>query len=175
MNYLNESGEFHEVASKYSGKFSHGPSQPARIQSPRSMLSCDKCLQPETWSPSGLQENVFFFLQIHARRSSHYKYLIEEFIPFMTTNAAGESPALISTGKPVARDEERIGSTIPMPTVASRPSTMNSFMTVDIPQSSVVGQQRHSRYRNFNFDKYPYSTITFTLEDEIQKPGDYLF
>ena len=93
------------------------PSQPARIPSPRSMLSCDIRLQPETWNPPGLQENVFanprstllslqipyprrwaaayacnlkhgthldyrktFFLQIHARRSSHCKYFINELI-----------------------------------------------------------------------------------------------
>ena len=58
MNYLNDSGEFHEVESNYSGKCSHVPSQPAMIPSPRSMLSCDKRLQLETWNPSGLQENV---------------------------------------------------------------------------------------------------------------------
>ena len=45
----------------------------------------------------------------------------------------------ICTGALVARDEERIGSTIPMPTFASRPSTMKSFTPVDIPQSSMVG------------------------------------
>ena len=39
MNYLNDSGEFHEVESNYSGHFSHVPSQPARIPSPRSMLN----------------------------------------------------------------------------------------------------------------------------------------
>ena len=57
MHYLNDSGEFHEVESNSSGKFSHVPSQPARISSPRS----NKLLQFETWNPSGLQENVFFF------------------------------------------------------------------------------------------------------------------
>ena len=58
MNYLNNSAGFHDVQSYYSGTFSHVPSQPARISSPRSMLSCDKRLQPETWDPSVPQENV---------------------------------------------------------------------------------------------------------------------
>ena len=44
MNSLSDSREFHEVESNYSGTFSHVPSQPARIPSPRSMLSCDKTL-----------------------------------------------------------------------------------------------------------------------------------
>ena len=44
VNYLNDSGEFHEVESNYSGTFSHVPNQPARILSPRSMLSCGQTL-----------------------------------------------------------------------------------------------------------------------------------
>ena len=42
MNYLTDSGEFHDVESNSCGKFSHIPSQPARIPSPRSTLSCDR-------------------------------------------------------------------------------------------------------------------------------------
>ena len=59
MNYLNDSGEFQEGDSNYSGKISRVSSQPARIPSPRSMLSCDKRLPPGTWNWSGSQENVF--------------------------------------------------------------------------------------------------------------------
>ena len=48
MNSVNDSGEFQEVESKYSGQFSHVPSQPAGIPSPRSMLSRDKSLTIDT-------------------------------------------------------------------------------------------------------------------------------
>ena len=171
MNYLNDSGEFHEVESNNSGHFSHVPSQPARIPSPRSMLSCDKRLQPETWNPSGLQKSVF------ANSRSTLKSLQRTYRgihPFMTPNAAGQVPALISTGKPVAREDERIGSTIPMPTFARRPPTMSSFVPVDISQSSMVGQ-KDSRYRNFNFDKYTTAQSFFMLEDKIPQPSGYLF
>ena len=34
----------------------------------------------------------------------------------MTPNATSEAPALISTREPVAREDKRIRSTIPMPT-----------------------------------------------------------
>ena len=61
---------------------------------------------------------------------------------------------LISTGAPVAREEQRIGNTIPMPTFASRPSTMRSISPVDIPQSSMVGQQRQQT-SELQFDKFP--------------------
>ena len=39
MNSLNDSGEFQEVESNYSGRLSHVSSQPAMIPSSRSMLS----------------------------------------------------------------------------------------------------------------------------------------
>ena len=118
--------------------FSHLSSQPARISSPRSMQSCDKRLQPETWNPPGLQEHVF----ANSRSTLESLQIPKQGNrPFITPNAAGEAPALISTGRLVAREEE-IGSTIPMPTFARRPPTVSSFKLVDIPQSSVVGQQR---------------------------------
>ena len=40
----------------------------------------------------------------------------------------------------MAREDERKGSTFPMPTFARRPTTVNSFVPVDIPQRSMVGQ-----------------------------------
>ena len=46
-------------------------------------------------------------------------------------SATGGIPVQRSTGRPVARGEERIGSTVPMPMSAGRPSTMNSFTSVN--------------------------------------------
>ena len=59
MNSMNDSGEVQDVESNCSGKFSHVPSQPAGIPSPRSMLGCDKRLPFDRWNLSGSQENVF--------------------------------------------------------------------------------------------------------------------
>ena len=59
MNSVNDSGEFQEVQSNYSGRLSHVSSQPAMIPSCRSMLSRDKRVPLDTWNTSGLQENVF--------------------------------------------------------------------------------------------------------------------
>ena len=97
MNYLNDPGESHEI--NFCGIFSHVPSQPARIPSPRSMLSCDKRLQPETWNLSGSQENVFANPRSRFA-SSQIPY--QGIHSFLTTNAAGEAPVLNSTGKSVA-------------------------------------------------------------------------
>ena len=61
-----------------------------------------------------------------------------------TPTATGAVPVRGSAGTPVARDEERIASTIPMPMFVGRPTTMNSFLAVKIPQHSIVGQQRQA-------------------------------
>ena len=96
MNYLNDCGVFQEVESHYSGQFSHVPSQPARIPSPRSMRSCDKRLPRETWNPLGLQENFFFFANPRSTlESSQVPH--QGIHPLMTPGATGEAPALIST------------------------------------------------------------------------------
>ena len=59
MNSLNDSGEFQDVESNYSGRFSHVSSQPEMMPSSRSLLSRDKRLPLDTWNRSGVQENVF--------------------------------------------------------------------------------------------------------------------
>ena len=60
MNSMNDSGEFQEVESNYSGRLSSVSSQPVVIPSSRSMVSRDKRLALDTWNPSGLQEIVFW-------------------------------------------------------------------------------------------------------------------
>ena len=59
--------------------------------------------------------------------------------------ATGSIPVQVSTGRLVARGEERIGSTTPMPMSARRPSTMNSFLPAEVPQNSIAIQQRLQR------------------------------
>ena len=111
-------------------------------------------------------------MQIHCRHLCH-QTPNRGIHQFATPSGAGEVPVLVSTGALVAREEERIGNTIPMPTFASRPSAMRSLSPVDIPQSSVVGQQRQ-QISELQFDKFP-TPSSFLLEDKIQKPGDHLF
>ena len=59
MNSMNSSGEFQDIESKFSGRLSHVSSQPEMIPSSRSLLSRVKRLRLDTWSQSGVQENVF--------------------------------------------------------------------------------------------------------------------
>ena len=147
MNSMNDSEEFQEVESNHS-------SQPAAIPSFRSMLSRDKRLPLDTWNASGPQENVFGN-QCSTFDSSpnHYQGIHHSTTP----GVPGSIPVHIGTGTPVARDEDQNRGTIPMPTIARRPSTMNSFFPVDIPQNSMVGQQRQ-QISELQFDKFPTSS-----------------
>ena len=80
VNCMNDSGEFQDIESNYSGKISHVRSQPAIVLSPRSMPSCDKRLPIDTWNLSGSQGNRFcqstfyvrFITDILSRNSSLY-------------------------------------------------------------------------------------------------------
>ena len=116
--------------------FSHVSSQPARIPSPRAMLSCHKRLPLDTWNRSGSQENVFANPRPTLESSQTPHRGIHQF----ATPTAGEAPTFMSTKRLVAREEERSGNAIPMATFARRPSTTRSFSPVGIPQSSMVGQ-----------------------------------
>ena len=57
-------------------------------------------------------------------------------------------------GRLVAREDERIGSTIPKSIFARRPLTVSSCVPVDIPQRSMVGQQRQ-QIPELQFGKFP--------------------
>ena len=133
MNSVNDSGEFQEMESNHSGKISYVPSQQAVILSPRSMLSREKKRLPlDTWNLSESQGNVFG----HPRPmfdSSQTPY--RGFLHSTTPSATGAVPVQVSTGTLVARGEERIGSTTAMPMSERRPSTMNSFLPVEVPQN----------------------------------------
>ena len=83
-------------------------------------------------------------------------------------SATGGIPVQRSTGRLVAKDEERIGSTISRPMFAGMPSIMNSFLPVEIPHNSVAVQQRLQTSE-------PQFDNVFMLEDKIQNPGKFLF
>ena len=63
VNCMSDSGEFQDIESKYSGKFSHVPSQTAVVPSPRFMLSRDRSMPLGTWNLSGPQRIIFLAIQ----------------------------------------------------------------------------------------------------------------
>ena len=171
MNSMNDSGEFQEVEPNHSGRLFYVPSQPADVPSSRSMLSRDKLLPLDTWNLSEPQEKVFGnpFSTFDSSRNHH------QGIHHCTTpRETGSVPQTIGTGTFLARDDEQNRGTIPMPTLARRPSTMSSIIPVDIPQNSMVRQQRQQT-SELQFDKFPAPQSFFVLADKIQKASGYLF
>ena len=82
-------------------------------------------------------------------------------------SATGAIPVQVSAGRLVARSEERIGTTTPMPMSARRPSTTSSFLPTEVPHNSMAAQQR-LQISEVQFDKIPHTFITCVLEDKIQ-------
>ena len=151
MNSMNDAGEFQEVESNHSGRLSYVPSQPAAIQSPRSMLSRDKRLPFDTWNTSGLQENVFGNQSsIFDSSRNHPQGIHSCEIPRKT----GSVPQEIGTGTFFKRDDKQSGDTIPIPTFARRPSPMSSLVRWKLRRMFVVGQQRQ-QISELQFDKFP--------------------
>ena len=161
------------MESNHSRRLSYVPSQPAMIPSSRSMLTCDKRLRLDTWNMSGPQENVFGNQCSTFDSSRDHPQGIHR---STTPGATGSVPVHIGTGTSVARGEDRIKDTIPMPTFARRPSTMSPLLPVEIPQNSKVGQQRQ-QISELEFDKCPdpHSTFLCWKIKKIQQPRDYLF
>ena len=73
---------------------------------------------------------------------------------FTTPSPTGAVPVQVGTEQPVARGEERIGSTTTMPMPERRQSTMNLFLPAEIPQNFLAGQQR-LKISELQFDKFP--------------------
>ena len=142
-----------EVESNYSGKISHVPGQRAVSPSPRSMLSRDKRLPLDTWNLSEPHENVFGNTRpMFDSSQTPYQGILHSTIP----RATGAFPVQGTTGTPVARGEERIGSTTTLPMSARRPSTMNSFFYQRKFHRILWLNSRDCRHRNFNLTNYPY-------------------
>ena len=96
---------------------------------------------------------------MHGIRLDYRKtFLVINFLQLIhhsvTPGDTGSVPVHIGTRTPVARDEYHNRGTIPMPTFARRPSTISSLFPVDIPQNSMVGQQRQ-QISELQFDGFP--------------------
>ena len=138
VNYMNCYRDFQETELNYNGNLSHILSQAAVVPSLRSMLSRYRRLPLDTWNLSGTQGNVYGNPRAVLDSS---QTLHEGILHSMNQSATSGISVQRSTRTPVARGEERIGSTTTMPSFARRPSTVNSILPADIPQNSIVGQQ----------------------------------
>ena len=150
MNYMNDPEEFQDIESICSRKLFHVPSQLAVVPSPRSLWNLDQSLRLDTWKLRGTLGNVFDGSRA-VINSSSTPY--QEMLHSWNQSATSKNPVQKSTGRPVAKGEEQIGSTIPMPMIARRPSTMNSFFPAE-GQNHMADQQR-LQILGLYFDKFP--------------------
>ena len=138
------------------------------IPSSRSMPSLDKRLPLDTWNTSELQGNVvgnqFSTFDPHRNPSQGIHYCA-------TPRETGSVPQTTGTGTSFTRDEEQNRCTLPMPTLARRPSTMSSSIPVAVQQNSMQRQQ----ISELQFDKFPTPSSFLCWEDKIQEPSDHLF
>ena len=116
------------------------------------MLSRDQSLRSGTWNVSGTQEKRFFGNPQAVIDSSQIPH--QGILHYTNQSATGGIPVQRSTGRLVAKGEEQIGSTFPMPSFARRPSTMNSFSPAETPQNS-MGDQRRLQISELHFDEFP--------------------
>ena len=149
---MNNSGEFHDIESNYSGRLSHVSSQPAVIPSSRALPSRDKRLPLDTWNSIQSAGERFvgnrcsmFDSPRHFLKEFHLKTCTEIEKQYLTQP---KGKASLTSG-----DGQNYG-TIPMPTFASRPLTTSSAIPVELPQNYVVGQQRQ-QISELQFDKFP--------------------
>ena len=157
------------MESNHTGRLSYVPSQLATILSSRSMLSRDKRLPFETRNAPGL--STLGSPGNHSQGIHHgVAHKTQRETESVTSFARDDEPKRTRArfhkqqGQgPFFFSQEmtnKVGGTIPMPTFARRPSTMRSLFPVDIPQNSMVGQQRQ-QISELQFDKFSKTTIHF--------------
>ena len=151
MNSMNDSGVCKMWNRIVCGRLSHVSSQPAAIPSSRSLLSRDKRMPLDTWNQSGAQENVF------GNQCSSFDSPRDHPQGIQSDDVQRNREAVPEAGrtKTIHTSEDRLNQgTIPMPTFATKPLTMSSFMLVEFLQNSMVGQQRQ-QISELQFDKIP--------------------
>ena len=93
------------------------------------MLSGDRRMPFDSWNLSEPQGNDFGNPRpMFASSQTPYQGILHSTTP----SASGAVPVQVSAGRPVARGEERIGSTTTMPMPERRSSTMNSFLPAEV-------------------------------------------
>ena len=151
MNSMNDSGEFQDIESNYSGRLSHVSGRPEMIPSSRSLLSRDKRLPLDTWNQSGVQENVFGNQCSTFDSPRDFPQRISSDDVQRNREAA---PGDMRVETSLTSEDGQNYGTIPMPMFATSPLTMSSKRRVDNPQNYVVGQQRQ-QMSELQFDRFP--------------------
>ena len=190
MNSMNDSGDFKEMESNYSGRLSHVSSQHAMIPSSRSILSRDKRLSLDTWNSSGLQEKVFGNQFSTFDSSTDHPQRIQsddvqrELLPRNPSQGihcaiprATDLVLEVRRSKTMHTSDDRQNQgTIPMSTFATRPLTMSSTIPMELPQKYMVGQQRQ-QISELQLEKFPnpqsFSVWKIRFKNQVTTCSDF--
>ena len=120
------------------------------------MPSRDQSLRPDTWNLLGTSGNVFENPPARIDSSSTPK---RGMLHPWNLNAAFGDPVRLSTGRPVARSEERNRETIPTPRFSRRPSTMkfSSFQQKEHIHIITRLINLDTKSRSFSIDKFSHT------------------
>ena len=146
------------------------PSQPAAISSYCSMLGRDKRLPIDTWSTSGLQENVFGnqFSTVDSPRN-----LCQRIHHSMTPCDTGSVPVHIGTGTLVARDEDQNKGHNSNADICKK-AVGHEFIISGGHSAEFYGWTAKTADSGTAIRQVSFAFYTM-LEDKIQKPSDCLF
>ena len=147
------------------------PNQQAVIPSPRSVLSRDKCLPLDTWNSSEIQGNVFDNPRPMFDSS---QTLYQGILHSTTPSAAGAVPVQVSARQPVARGEERFGSTTTMPMPGRRPSTCFPSCQWKFQRIPSLDSKDYT-HRSFNLTNSPTPSSLLCRKTRLKNPSKFLF
>ena len=137
------------------------------------MLSGDQILRLDAWNLIGTSGNVFDS-PCAVIDSSSTPY--QGFFHSWNQSATCENPVRESTGKFVAKSEERNRETIPTPRCVRRSPTMGSFFPAGgvHPQNCMTDQSR-LQISELQFWQILHTFNVCMLEDKFEDPGKFLF
>ena len=171
--YMHDSKDFKDAESMHSGPLSHVPCESALFphqDDQGGLLGRAKVMPPKIWDTPCTSGNVF---------ASPLVYLSTSFSRIPTPwddPDAGRIPGRTSTGKLVPGNGSGGKDAMPTPRFLRSSSTGNSFDAMEWRNFKRNGvKQRRLQIPELHFDKFPYSTNIFVLEDKVQDGGMLLF
>ena len=155
MNYLSDSGELQDKEIGMQRKII-SRSQSAGSRS-KSSIYVEPRPKPAIWYMEFVWDtvrNVFSNpcppAEIDSSPSPYQRILHS-----LNQSATSGNTVQKSTGRLVAKIEEKIRGTIPLPSFAREASTINSFFPAEVPHNSMADQQK-LQISELHFDKFPH-------------------
>ena len=169
----NDSGEFQEIESNYSGKDS-SRSQSTGSHSKSSI--CNEARPNHAILIHGVcLKHREMFLAINVQCLIQHRHLIKDFSLYESKchrcgSSAGKYRATCRKRSRTKREHDLNADVCKK----KKPSTLKSFSPAEIPQNAMAVQQR-LQISELQFDKYPTPSSFSSWKMRFQNPGEFLF